>query len=69
MTPDEVDWVCPHQANLRIIDQATSRLGVPNEKILVNLERVGNTSSASIPILLDESIRSGKVKEGQTVVM
>ncbi len=69
MTPEEVDWVCPHQANLRIIDQATSRLGVPNEKILVNLERVGNTSSASIPILLDESIRSGKVKEGQTVVM
>jgi 3-oxoacyl-[acyl-carrier-protein] synthase-3 len=69
MTPDEVDWVCPHQANLRIIDQATTRLGVPKEKILVNLERVGNTSSASIPILLDESIRSGRVKEGQTVVM
>lgn len=69
MTPDEVDWVCPHQANLRIIDQATTRLGVPKEKILVNLERVGNTSSASIPILLDESMRSGRVKEGQTVVM
>lgn len=69
MTPDEVDWVCPHQANLRIIDQATTRLGVPKEKILVNLERVGNTSSASIPILLDESLRSGKVREGQTVVM
>jgi len=69
MTPEEVDWVCPHQANLRIIDQATTRLGVPKDKILVNLERVGNTSSASIPILLDESIRSGRVKEGQTVVM
>ncbi|HQY62912.1 MAG: ketoacyl-ACP synthase III [Myxococcales bacterium] len=69
MTPDEVDWVCPHQANLRIIDQATTRLGVPKEKILVNLERVGNTSSASIPILLDESLRSGKVKEGDSVVM
>ncbi len=69
MVPDEVDWVCPHQANLRIIDQATTRLGVPKEKILVNLERVGNTSSASIPILLDESVRSGRVKEGQTVVM
>ena len=69
MTPEEVDWICPHQANLRIIDQATTRLGVPKEKILVNLDRVGNTSSASIPILLDESLRSGKVKEGDTVVM
>jgi 3-oxoacyl-[acyl-carrier-protein] synthase III len=66
---DEVDWICPHQANLRIIDFAAARLGVPKEKVLVNIDRVGNTSSASIPILLDENIRSGKVRSGDTLVM
>lgn len=69
LTADEVDWICPHQANLRIIDFAATRLGVPKEKVLVNIDRVGNTSSASIPILLDESVRSGKVRPGDTVVM
>lgn len=69
MTADQVDWICPHQANLRIIDFAATRLGVPKEKVLINIDRVGNTSSASIPILLDESIRSGKVHSGDTVAM
>lgn len=69
MTADEVDWICPHQANLRIIDFAATRLGVPKDKVLVNIDRVGNTSSASIPILLDESLRSGKVRTGDTVAM
>ena len=69
MTADEVDWICPHQANLRIIDFAVTRLGVPKEKVLINIDRVGNTSSASIPILLDESIRSGKIRVGDTVAM
>jgi len=69
LSAEEVDWICPHQANLRIIDFAATRLGVPMEKVLVNIDRVGNTSSASIPILLDESIRSGKVRPGDTVVM
>jgi 3-oxoacyl-[acyl-carrier-protein] synthase-3 len=69
MTADEVDWICPHQANLRIIDFAATRLGVPKEKVLINIDRVGNTSSASIPILLDESIRSGKIRVGDTVAM
>lgn len=69
MTADEVDWICPHQANLRIIDFAATRLGVPKEKVLVNIDRVGNTSSASIPILLDESVRAGKIRAGDTVVM
>ncbi len=67
--PDDVDWICPHQANLRIIDQAVNRLPMPREKVLMNIDRVGNTSSASIPILLDESVRSGKVKPGDTVLM
>jgi 3-oxoacyl-[acyl-carrier-protein] synthase-3 len=69
LTADEVDWICPHQANLRIIDFARARLGVAPEKVLVNIDRVGNTSSASIPILLDESLRSGKIRVGDTVVM
>ena len=69
LTPDEVDWICPHQANMRIIDLAVQRLAVKRERVLTNIDRVGNTSSASIPILLDESIRSGKVKTGETVLM
>ena len=69
MTAEEVDWICPHQANLRIIDFAATRLGVPKEKVLINIDRVGNTSSASIPILLDENLRSGKIRAGDTVAM
>jgi 3-oxoacyl-[acyl-carrier-protein] synthase III len=69
LTADEVDWICPHQANLRIIDFAAARLGVAKEKVLVNIDRVGNTSSASIPILLDESLRSGKIRVGDTIAM
>jgi len=69
MKADEVDWICPHQANLRIIDFAAARIGVAKEKVLVNIDRVGNTSSASIPILLDESLRSGKIRAGETVAM
>ena len=56
MTSADVDWLCAHQANLRIIDQVTSRLQVPQEKVLINIDRVGNTSSASIPILVDENL-------------
>jgi 3-oxoacyl-[acyl-carrier-protein] synthase III len=69
MTAEEVDWLCAHQANLRIIDQVTSRLHVPSEKVLINIDRVGNTSSASIPILVNENFRSGKIKKGDTVLM
>jgi 3-oxoacyl-[acyl-carrier-protein] synthase-3 len=69
MTEADVDWLCAHQANLRIIDQVTSRLQMPPEKVLVNIDRVGNTSSASIPILFDESYRAGKIKKGDTVLM
>jgi 3-oxoacyl-[acyl-carrier-protein] synthase-3 len=69
MKPEELDWVCAHQANLRIIDQVTSRLQVDKDKVLVNIDRVGNTSSASIPILVDENYRAGKIKKGDTVLM
>jgi 3-oxoacyl-[acyl-carrier-protein] synthase-3 len=69
MTQDDIDWICAHQANKRIIDQVIARAEVPAEKVLMNIERVGNTSSASIPILLDESYRAGKIKAGDTVLM
>jgi 3-oxoacyl-[acyl-carrier-protein] synthase-3 len=69
MTTADVDWICAHQANKRIIDQVVSRLEVPADKVLMNIAQVGNTSSASIPILLDQSMRAGKVKEGDTVLM
>jgi 3-oxoacyl-[acyl-carrier-protein] synthase-3 len=64
----DLDWICPHQANLRIVDLAVSKLGLSKDKMLVNIDRVGNTSSASIPILLDESVRSGKVRAGDNVL-
>ncbi|MFO0676705.1 MAG: beta-ketoacyl-ACP synthase III [Polyangiaceae bacterium] len=66
---DDVDWFCAHQANLRIIDQVKSRLALPESKVLVNIDRVGNTSSASIPILLDENVKKGVIKKGDTVLM
>ncbi len=69
MTGADLEWICPHQANMRIIDLAVTKLGVSRDKMLTNIERVGNTSSASIPILLDESIRSGKVRPGDRVLM
>jgi 3-oxoacyl-[acyl-carrier-protein] synthase-3 len=69
MTNTDIDWVCAHQANKRIVDQVVSRLEVPTEKVLMNIERVGNTSSASIPILLDENLRAGRVRPGDTVLM
>ena len=69
MTKTDITWVCAHQANKRIIDQVVARVEVAPEKVLMNIERVGNTSSASIPILLDESPCAGKVKQGDTVLM
>jgi 3-oxoacyl-[acyl-carrier-protein] synthase III len=69
LTHHDIDWVCAHQANIRIINQVVSRLEVPDEKVLINIDRVGNTSSASIPILLDENLRAGKIKPGDRVLM
>jgi len=65
----DVDWVIPHQANARIIDALVRRLGVPNDRVIVNLDAVANTSAASIPIALDEARRDGRVQDGDTVVM
>jgi 3-oxoacyl-[acyl-carrier-protein] synthase-3 len=69
LTVDDVDIVIPHQANQRITDAVASRLGVPEEKVYSNIAEHGNTSSASIPIALDECIQSGRIKEGSTVLL
>jgi 3-oxoacyl-[acyl-carrier-protein] synthase-3 len=69
LTNDQVDWVVPHQANIRIIDQVAARASYPKEKVLSNIDRVGNTSSASIPILLDEKTRDGTIKANDLVLM
>jgi len=66
---EDLDLLVPHQANFRIIDATARRLGIPMEKVLVNLDRYGNTSSASIPIALDEAKRAGRIKPGDLVAM
>jgi len=69
MAPDSVKWVVPHQANLRIIANVAQRLDIPLERFVLNIERYGNTSSASIPIALDEAVRDGRIQKGDTVLM
>ncbi len=68
ITPDDVDLLIPHQANYRIIDAVRKRLELPEEKVFSNLDRYGNTSSASVPIALDEAVKSGRLKKGDVVV-
>ena len=69
LTPDDVAWFIPHQANQRIIDAVGERLGIPAERCYVNIDRYGNTSAASIPIALDEAVRAGKVERGDVILM
>jgi len=66
--PDDIDLFVPHQANARIIDAVGNRLGIPKEKVYLNIDRTGNTSSASIPIALDEANRKGLVKRGDRIL-
>ena len=65
----DIDWIIPHQANQRIVDALIRKLDVPQDKVIVNLDRVANTSTASIPIALDEEIRSGRIRPGQLIAM
>ncbi|MBI3540351.1 MAG: hypothetical protein HY076_08780, partial [Candidatus Eisenbacteria bacterium] len=67
LTPDQLELVIVHQANLRILDAVRERLGMPAERVPVNIDRYGNTSSASIPVLLDELVRAGRIKPGDAI--
>jgi 3-oxoacyl-[acyl-carrier-protein] synthase-3 len=69
LTVDDVDVYIPHQANVRIIDHATKRLGFPSEKVVVNVDRYGNTSSGSIPLALADAAAGGRLYPGQLVLM
>lgn len=69
MTPDQIDWLIPHQANIRIIEATAERLNLPMDRVVVNIDRYGNTSSASVPIALDEARRGGMIKDGQTALL
>ena len=64
----KLDWFVPHQANLRIIEAVANRVGISMDKVIVNLDRYGNTSAATVPTALDEAIRDGRIREGQTVL-
>jgi 3-oxoacyl-[acyl-carrier-protein] synthase III len=68
-TTDDVDWLIPHQANIRIMQGTAKRMKLPMEKLIVTVHEHGNTSAASVPLALDESVRSGKIKRGDTVLL
>lgn len=65
----DVDWFVPHQANLRIIEAVGNRFNFPPEKVVINVEKYANTSSATVPIALDEAIRAGKIRRGDNILM
>ncbi|MFT5195572.1 MAG: 3-oxoacyl-[acyl-carrier-protein] synthase-3 [Cellvibrionaceae bacterium] len=69
MSLDDVDWIIPHQANVRIIESAARNMGVSMDKFIINIEKYGNTSAASIPLALYEGLESGKVKPNDTILM
>ena len=69
LTPDDVDWVVPHQANARILDATSKKLGLPAEKVIVTVDRHANTSAASVPLAFDTAIRDGRIKRGDIVVL
>lgn len=65
----DINLLIPHQANIRILESASKKLGLPMEKIMVNIDRYGNTSSASIPLALAEALRQGRIKDGDNIVL
>jgi 3-oxoacyl-[acyl-carrier-protein] synthase-3 len=69
MTMEDVDWFIPHQANLRIIEAVGNRYNIPMNKVIINVDKYANTSSASVPTAFDEAIRSGKIKRGENILM
>lgn len=69
MTADDIDWLVPHQANLRILESTARKLGLPTEKVVVTVDRHANTSAASVPLALDTAVRDGRIKRGDLVVL
>jgi 3-oxoacyl-[acyl-carrier-protein] synthase III len=69
MHESDVDWLIPHQANLRIIEATAKRLKLSMDRVVVTVDRHGNTSSGSVPLALDEAVRSGRIQRGQTILL
>lgn len=69
ITSEEIDWFIPHQANLRIMEVVAERLGIPSEKVIITVHKYGNTSVASIPVALDEAVRSGQIRKGDLILV
>lgn len=69
LTGQDIDWLVPHQANARIIESTAKHLKLPMDKVILTLARQGNTSAASIPLALDEGVRTGKIQRGQTLLL
>ena len=69
MEPHQVDWLIPHQANVRILNATAKKLGVPENKLIVTVDRHGNTSAASVPLALDVAVRDGRIRSGQHVLL
>ena len=69
LTPSDVDWVVPHQANARILDATARKLGLAAEKVVVTVDQHANTSAASVPLALDTAVRDGRIRPGQIVVL
>ncbi|MCA3151124.1 MAG: 3-oxoacyl-ACP synthase, partial [Rhodocyclaceae bacterium] len=69
LAPADVDWLVPHQANIRIIESTAKKLGMPMERVVVTVDRHANTSAASIPLALDTAVRDGRIRPGQLVLL
>jgi 3-oxoacyl-[acyl-carrier-protein] synthase-3 len=69
LSPADVDWVVPHQANARILDATAKKLGLAPEKVVVTVDRHANTSAASVPLAFDTAIKDGRIKRGDLVVL
>lgn len=69
ISAESIDWLVPHQANIRIIESTAKKLNMPMDKVIVTVDRHGNTSAASIPLALDEAVRDGKIKRGEMLLI
>jgi len=69
MKLEDIDWLIPHQANVRILEATARKLGLPRDKLVVTVDHHGNTSAASVPLALDEYVRAGKIRPGQRLLL
>jgi 3-oxoacyl-[acyl-carrier-protein] synthase-3 len=68
-TPDSIDWLVPHQANIRIMQGTARKLKVPSSRVVTTVDQHGNTSAASIPLALDHAVRAGQIQPGQSLLL